>query len=116
MIVNAFEQLSGLPLPATEKWKAGVPFKMVMQHGSMSSEVCALRGTDYQTVHDQDELYFIVQGEARFVHLGVSQMVGRGDGILVPAGEDHRFEAMSTDFVAWIVFWGPKGGETNPWA
>jgi len=32
--------------------------------------------------------------------------------LFVAAGEEHRFEAFSDDFAAWVVFWGEKGGET----
>ena len=29
----------------------------------------------------------------------------------VPARVDHRFEEFTPDFAAWVVFWGPRGGE-----
>jgi hypothetical protein len=29
----------------------------------------------------------------------------------VAAHVEHRFEQFSPDFVTWVVFWGPKGGE-----
>jgi hypothetical protein len=31
--------------------------------------------------------------------------------LFVAAGVPHRFEEFSRDFAAWVVFWGPKGGE-----
>jgi quercetin dioxygenase-like cupin family protein len=34
-----------------------------------------------------------------------------GDAFFVPAGQVHRFEHFSDDFVTWVVFWGPPGGE-----
>ena len=34
-----------------------------------------------------------------------------GDALFVAADDPHHFEAMSDDFVTWVVFWGPKGGE-----
>jgi mannose-6-phosphate isomerase-like protein (cupin superfamily) len=34
-----------------------------------------------------------------------------GDLLFVPAGETHRFEEFSDDFAAWVIFYGPEGGE-----
>ena len=31
--------------------------------------------------------------------------------LFVPAGVEHRFDDFSDDFAAWVVFFGPKGGE-----
>jgi hypothetical protein len=33
------------------------------------------------------------------------------DALFVEAGKAHHFEAMTPDFAAWVVFWGPDGGE-----
>jgi len=35
----------------------------------------------------------------------------RGDVIFAPAGIEHRFENFSDDFVTWVIFYGPVGGE-----
>ena len=32
-------------------------------------------------------------------------------GYYKPIGVDHRFTEFSDDFAAWIVFYGPRGGE-----
>lgn len=37
--------------------------------------------------------------------------VRTGDALFVAAHVPHHFEGMSEDFVTWVVFWGPKGGE-----
>ncbi len=34
-----------------------------------------------------------------------------GSFLFVPAGWNHRFEDFSSDFVAWVVFYGSEGGE-----
>ena len=34
-----------------------------------------------------------------------------GDAFFVAAGVAHRFESFSDDFVTWVVFYGPEGGE-----
>ena len=53
------ENLAKLPLPATEKWRDGVWDVEAFAHGTMSTILFAPRGTDYQTAHQQDELYFV---------------------------------------------------------
>lgn len=103
--------LTRLPGPVTDAWPAGEPFAEGMRHGTMSVEVFAPRGRDAQQPHDQDELYFVVGGSAEFIHKGERMKVANGDALFVAADDPHHFEAMSDDFVTWVVFWGPKGGE-----
>jgi len=104
--------LARVPGPVTADWPAGEPFAEALRHGSMSVEVFAPRGTDSQSPHDQDELYFVVSGSADFDHEGRRMPVAAGDALFVPARHRHHFERMSADFVTWVVFWGPKGGES----
>ncbi len=52
-------------------------------------------------------------GTANFVLLDETTAVGPGSVLFVPARHAHHFEAMSADFAAWVVFWGPPGGETE---
>jgi mannose-6-phosphate isomerase-like protein (cupin superfamily) len=111
MKVSLSPLLASLPRPATPKWPAGEPFATAIEHGTMSLEVFAPSGEDRQEPHSQDELYFIAGGSAVFLHEGERQRVATGDALFVPAGDEHHFEQMSSDFVTWVVFWGPKGGE-----
>jgi mannose-6-phosphate isomerase-like protein (cupin superfamily) len=99
----------------------------LMRHGSMELRWYAPQGSDPQLPHDRDELYFIVSGHGVFMRAeeklpfgedrtmllgGVRRVsVQPGDALFVPAGTEHRFESMSSDFGAWIVFYGPEGGE-----
>jgi hypothetical protein len=34
-----------------------------------------------------------------------------GDALFVRTGEVHRIEAFTADFSAWVMFYGPMGGE-----
>lgn len=34
-----------------------------------------------------------------------------GDAFFVLAGRPHRFENITSDFVTWVVCYGPHGGE-----
>ncbi len=101
-----------IPGPKTAAWPDGEPFSDVMRHGTMSVEVFAPRSKDAQQPHDQDELYFVVSGKARFRCNGDEVPAKTGDVLFVPAYAKHRFHDMSDDFVTWVVFWGPKGGES----
>jgi mannose-6-phosphate isomerase-like protein (cupin superfamily) len=104
--------LSKIPGKSTAEWPKGEPFADVLAHGTMSVEVFAPRYTDSQTPHDQDELYIVSVGTARFTVAGSSKIVQAGDVLFVPAYADHRFHDMSEDFVTWVIFWGPRGGES----
>ena len=100
---------------------------MVLQHGSMQLRWYAPTHSDPQTPHDRDELYVVVAGSAVFMRAERATPLGEeeatvmhgcervsvepGDALFVPAGTEHRFEAMSHDFGAWMIFYGPEGGE-----
>ncbi|HEX2623442.1 MAG TPA: cupin domain-containing protein, partial [Phototrophicaceae bacterium] len=105
--------LAKLPLPATDKWKFGVWDTEVMKHGTMSLEIFAPKQTDFQTPHEQDEVYIIVSGSGEFVSDGKHYNFAPGDVLFVPAGIEHRFIKFTEDFVTWVVFYGPKGGEAG---
>ncbi len=82
-----------------------------LRHGSMRAGLYAPIGEDAQQPHDQDELYIVSAGTATFVKAGERRPVARHDMLLVEAGTAHRFEDFSADFSAWVIFWGPEGGE-----
>lgn len=82
-----------------------------LRHGTMRVGVYAPSGVDDQTPHEQDELYIVRRGCADIVKNGERSAVKADDLIFVEAGATHRFEAISEDFLTWVVFWGPDGGE-----
>ena len=92
---------------------------LLLEHGTMTLRWYAPRGRDPQRPHDQDEIYVVASGHGTFA-LGRDEAsleratFGPGDAIFAPAGWVHRFEDFSDDFATWVVFWGPKGGETGP--
>ena len=111
MKASLTDLLARIPGAATERWPQGERFARALAHGSMSVELYAPLGTDPQTPHAQDELYFVQAGTGSF-RLGTQlHPFQPGDCFFVPAGADHRFESFSPDFVTWVVFWGPTGGE-----
>lgn len=86
-------------------------FAKVMEHGSMSVEIYRPQKTDLQTPHKQDELYVVMSGSGEFLNDGKRNSFGAGDVLFVLAGIEHRFENFTDDFVTWVIFYGPDGGE-----
>lgn len=100
---------------------------ILLQHGSMQLRWYAPNHVDLQAPHDRDELYVVVAGAAVFVRAEEATPFGEeegltlencervsvepGDALFVPAGTQHRFELMSPGFGAWVIFYGPEGGE-----
>lgn len=86
-------------------------FAKVMEHGSMSVEIYRPVKKDLQTPHKQDEIYVIVSGSGEFLNDGKRALFNPGDVLFVAAGVEHRFENFTDDFVTWVIFYGPDGGE-----
>lgn len=89
----------------------GERFAEVFEHGSLSVEIYAPRGTDPQQPHTRDEAYVVVEGRGEFVNGEERHPFAPGDFLFVPAGVVHRFENFTEDLVVWVVFYGPEGGE-----
>src|SRR5690242_21851883 len=80
------EALARLPLPNTEKWPLGVWDAETLRHGTMSLEIFAPKETDFQTPHEQDEIYVVVSGSGEFMAEGQVYDFAPGDALFVPAG------------------------------
>jgi len=103
--VAAEAALARIPGPKGER------FAEIFKHGSLSVEVFAPRGVDNQQPHTRDEVYLVIRGSGRFVFGSERVTFGPGDFLFVPAGVAHRFENFTEDFVVWVLFYGPEGGE-----
>lgn len=86
-------------------------FSEVFRHGSLLVEIYAPRGIDDQTPHTRDEVYVVWKGTGIFLNGDERHPFKPGDVLFVPAGVEHRFESFSDDFVTWVFFYGPEGGE-----
>jgi mannose-6-phosphate isomerase-like protein (cupin superfamily) len=82
----------------TPQHPQGQRFARAFAHGTMSVELYSPLGSDPQTPHDQDELYFIVSGHGRLILGDEVYGFGPGDAFFVPAGTLHHFEGFSADF------------------
>jgi len=108
---SSADLLRRLPGPASRQWPQGERFIEAFAHGTLVVELYAPRGEDPQTPHDRDEVYFVVSGTGDFTAAGERSRFAAGDALFVAARVAHRFENFSPDFAAWVVFYGPVGGE-----
>jgi mannose-6-phosphate isomerase-like protein (cupin superfamily) len=86
-------------------------YGVLLEHGTMELGYYKPDGVDPQEPHTQDEIYIIQSGSGYFVNAGKRLPFAPGEALFVAAGALHRFEDFSDDFAAWVVFYGPKGGE-----
>ncbi len=115
MKTSITQALALIPAAATAQYPAGAPSVTVLNHGNMALKVfrpsANPEGRDLQQPHAQDELYLVYGGSADIVIDGERMSAAVGDAFFVGAGMVHRFENFSGDFVTWVVFYGPQGGE-----
>ena len=86
-------------------------YGILLEHGTLELGYYTPDGTDPQDPHDRDEVYVVKSGSGYFVVEDDRQPFGPGDALFVPAFVVHRFEDFTDDFAAWVVFYGPTGGE-----
>jgi mannose-6-phosphate isomerase-like protein (cupin superfamily) len=104
-LVPLADALARLPAPG------GKAFAELFAHGTLSVEIYAPKGIDPQQPHTRDEVYVVVSGSGAFL-LGDERVAFcAGDLLFVPARAPHRFEDFGDDFAAWVIFYGPEGGE-----
>ena len=85
----------------------------IFSHGSLAVEFYTPVGHDPQKPHTRDEVYFVARGKGFFFDGEQRHSIQAGSFLFVPAGQIHRFDDFSADFVVWVVFYGPEGGETG---
>lgn len=87
-------------------------FGVLLENGTMELGFYRPSGTDTQSPHTQDEIYIVQSGTGVFVRDENEIEFAAGDALFVAAGVPHRFAEFSEDFAAWVVFYGPEGGES----
>jgi mannose-6-phosphate isomerase-like protein (cupin superfamily) len=85
----------------------------LLQRGTLDVKLSCPVRPNVQTPHEQDEIYVIVKGRGVLVHDGRRDACEAGDLAFVAAGTEHHFEDFTDDLAVWVVFFGPKGGETG---
>lgn len=102
--VSLEEALKDLPDAPTSRWPFGTYDREFFRKDGFSASIFAPRGQDFQSPHDDDELYMIVSGRGK---LEVGEEVVEfepGHMIYVPAKLPHRFIDPADDLAAWVVF------------
>jgi mannose-6-phosphate isomerase-like protein (cupin superfamily) len=87
-------------------------YGVLLENGSMELGYYKPLVTDEQTPHDQDEIYIVQTGSGSFICDDKHIEFEPGDSLFVAAGVEHRFVDFSPDFAAWVIFYGPEGGES----
>lgn len=113
MKISITEAISKLPLPSMPARPGCVWDVEAFRHGSMSLVLYTPEGKDYQTPHDQDELYIVAQGSGVLDIDGVEFSFSEGDALFVPAGVAHKFVTFSHGIKLWAILWGRVGGESD---
>lgn len=98
------ELIKNLPLPATDKWPDGVWDVEPFEKNGIRLVFFAPHIHDYQTMHEEDEFYFIARGRGKLVIGEERHICKAGDSFFVPAKVEHRFEEFSEDFATWAIF------------
>ena len=65
-------------------------------------------GTDLQSPHKEDELYYVIRGQARMMVGAEQRPVSAGDVIFVEAGTEHRFMDVEQELVLLVMFAPPE--------
>ncbi|HVC75917.1 MAG TPA: cupin domain-containing protein [Candidatus Micrarchaeaceae archaeon] len=70
-------------------------------------------GTDDQTPHDEDEVYYAVRGRATLRVGAADHPVNAGTLLFVPAHAVHFFHDIAEELIL-VVFWAPPEGSGAP--
>jgi mannose-6-phosphate isomerase-like protein (cupin superfamily) len=62
---------------------------------------------DHQTPHEEDEIYYVVSGKAKFEAGNSSQDVRAGSLIYVAARQEHRFTDITEELRVLVCFAAP---------
>lgn len=100
----------------TERAASGKRYLEFLRVPALSTGIYVLpkEGTDQQTPHHQDEIYYVVRGRARMKITRDDQapedrLVIGGTVIFVEAGTEHKFHSIEEELVVLVVF-GPAEG------
>jgi mannose-6-phosphate isomerase-like protein (cupin superfamily) len=107
-MTDRFTVASALTLVAKSDDKS---YGVLLKHGTLELGYYKPGDVDPQQPHTQDEIYIVQSGSGYFVLGDERQRFETGEALFVPAGMVHRFEDFTADFGAWVVFYGPEGGE-----
>ncbi|HEY6769717.1 MAG TPA: cupin domain-containing protein [Candidatus Sulfotelmatobacter sp.] len=91
-----------------DRTQSGLRYLEFLRVPAMSAGVYVLSagGSDPQKPHQQDEMYYVLRGRARFQAGKEDREVAVGSVIFVAAGVEHRFYDIA-DELSVLVFFAP---------
>jgi len=91
-----------------QRSQGGKRYQEFLRVAAMSAGLYVLPagGTDAQSLHKEDEMYYVVHGRGRMRAGDLDQSVQEGSIIFVAAGVQHRFYDIEEE-LAVLVFFAP---------
>ena len=91
--------------------EAPVSYREFLNVPSMHCGVYRLAkgSSDMQTPHDEDEVYYVVEGRAQLKVGGENREVGPGSVMYIRATEEHAFFEIQEDMVLLVFFATGRG-------
>ena len=95
-----------------ERARQGNAYQEFLRVSSMSAGIYVLAagGTDRQSPHRQDEMYYVVRGRARMRAGSKDQSITPGSLIFVAAEAEHQFYEIEEELTV-LVFFAPAETE-----
>jgi len=89
-----------------QRAESGKLYRELLHVPAMSAGLYVLPagGTDSQRPHHEDEIYYVVRGNARFKAGSEDRVVSAGSVIFVAAEVEHRFYAIEEELAVLVVF------------
>ncbi len=69
------------------------------------------KGRDGQSPHGEDEVYYVLKGEAKLSAGDAEHAIRKGSVIYIKAGQEHRFTEITEDLQLLVLF---STGPTDP--
>src|SRR6202043_713246 len=97
---------ASLPEIEEQRAQSGKPYREFLRVPAMSAGLYVLPagGTDLQSPHHEDEIYYVVRGRARFKAGSEDREISAGSVIFVPAQVGHRFYDITEELAVLVVF------------
>lgn len=96
-----------------EREASGAPYREFLRVPSLSCGIYSLKAgaTDLQSPHDEDEVYYVVEGRGRIKIGDQDHEVGPGSILYVRASSEHSFFEIVDDITMLVFFasGGPSG-------
>lgn len=106
---NPYERFESSALLAQQLVK-GEPFLEFVRRKSLSAGLFVLDAgaEDTQQPHREDELYYVIEGQAVLEVDGDQRPVKPGSVVFVAAGVAHRFHSIASKLSALVIFAPPE--------